>query len=440
MKKGAQENDGETARVLQDHPQRYALANELHARPATALKAPCQAAYLALKLPNNAAGRSREADRAHLIALLDRFGAAHPRPGANHYFADLGHFRLKWEQHTEFVTYTLFSDGLGAHPFDASLLDALPAQWLADAPGDRLSAALFRVEPMPKGGEAEMNRRLAQWFVSESLAASYVADRHIVAAGDFRIDPAGFMRFALFVDERASERRIGRAVQRLCDIEVYKTMALLALPRARKASKRLVELDADVSALVQHLQGNGRPDDEVLDELLALSSELEAMMAQNTYRFSASSAYAAIMQERIEVLREERFHGRQCFREFMLRRFDPAQRSIRATVDQLEKMALRTKRAGDLLRTRVEVERSAQNQQLLASMDRRADLQLRLQKTVEGLSVVAIGYYAVNLCAYFLLPFAKKAGIEKLWLMAGLTPAVVLIMWWLMNRVRKHLE
>jgi uncharacterized membrane-anchored protein len=69
-------------------------------------------------------------------------------------------------------------------------------------------------------------------------------------------------------------------------------------------------------------------------------------------------------------------------------------------------MAERAERAAELLRTRVDVERSAQNQRLLESMDRRADLQLRLQHTVEGLSVVAISYYAVSLAAYLLAPLA----------------------------------
>ena len=90
--------------MLQDHPLRYALANELHARPFPSLNAPSQALFLAIKQPQNAAKRDRALDRAHLIALLDRFGAAHPQPDATHYFGDMGKFRIKWERHTEFVT------------------------------------------------------------------------------------------------------------------------------------------------------------------------------------------------------------------------------------------------------------------------------------------------------------------------------------------------
>ena len=60
---------------IQDHPLRYTLSNELHARPFPALEPPCFAAHLAIKEPRAAAVRDREQDRAHLSSLLDRFGA-----------------------------------------------------------------------------------------------------------------------------------------------------------------------------------------------------------------------------------------------------------------------------------------------------------------------------------------------------------------------------
>ena len=73
-------------------------------------------------------------------------------------------------------------------------------------------------------------------------------------------------------------------------------------------------------------------------------------------------------------------------------------------------------------------------------MDRRADLQLRLQKTVEGLSVVAISYYAVNLVTYALYPLAHRLEISKTMLSAAATPFVVLIVWWIVRRIRKAHE
>ncbi|WP_300518130.1 DUF3422 domain-containing protein [Aliiroseovarius sp.] len=421
---------------MPDHPLRYALANELHARPFPSLKAPCFAAYVAVKREHDAAGRDREADRMHLLALLDRHGAPHPQPGATHYSGKVGRYQLKWESHTEFVTYTLFGDGVTARAFDPAAFDAFPEDWLAEAPGVRVTSALIRVEEQRE--EVDLRARLSEWFVPESLAASWVLDREALVAGDFRIDQAGHMRFAVFTAPGIGKRRVGRIVQRICEIETYKSMSMLGLARARSLSGRLGEVDGELCRLVGAMGGQGAAD-TTLDALLSISAELEDLMARSSFRFGATGAYEAIVNQRIDVLREERFGGRQTFAEFMTRRFDPAMRTVKAAERQLASMSERAKRAGDLLRTRVDVERSAQNQALLESMDRRADLALRLQQTVEGLSVVAISYYALNLASYFLYPAAKLAGVSKEIMTAGLTVPVVALVWLMVRRIRKSM-
>ena len=142
---------------IQDHPLRYQLANELHARPFPSLNAPGRAVFLAIKHPDETEGRDRQADLDHLIALLDRHGADHPKPGATHWFGRIGKHRLKWESHTEFVTYTVFLDGEGAKPFDPDDFDVFPDDWLDAAPGQRMTSALIRIEPRP-GPEAKIGR------------------------------------------------------------------------------------------------------------------------------------------------------------------------------------------------------------------------------------------------------------------------------------------
>ncbi|MEM6306382.1 MAG: DUF3422 family protein, partial [Pseudomonadota bacterium] len=175
-------------------------------------------------------------------------------------------------------------------------------------------------------------------------------------------------------------------------------------------------------------------------DLLSISTELENMSAKASFRFSATHAYEALVAQRIQVMREERFNGRQTFHEFMMRRFDPAMRTVKASQTRLQAMADRAIRAGDLLRTRVDVERQAQNQDLLESMNHRADLQLRLQKTVEGLSVVAISYYAINLVLYVIGPLPEWAGVSKLWAGAIVAPLVIAAVWWSIRQIRKHVE
>lgn len=422
-----------------DHPLRYALANELHARPSPALTPPCHAVFVAFKAPVDAANRDRTKDHDHLSALLKRHGATPPPGDETHWAGRIGRHALRWESHTEFVTYTAFAEGLGARPFDPAEAEVFPADWVADAPGKRLTSVLIRVDFLPED-PAALRPLFDEWFVPESLACAWVLDGAAVVAGDFRIDPAGHMRFAVFVRPGTSTRRVGRIVQRLCEIETYKSMSMLGLMRARELSRRLNALDPQLAALVSGMGAEERPAEDTLHALLDVTAGLEEAAVQTAFRFGATGAYEALVHDRIAVLRESRFEGRQTLTEFMRRRYDPAMRTVKSAEARLRTMLERTTRAGELLRTRVDVERSAQNQKLLESMDRRADLQLRLQHTVEGLSVVAISYYAVNLVSYAAYPVTHALELSKGMTTAVLTPVVVVAMWLALRRIKKGMH
>ena len=302
-----------------------------------------------------------------------------------------------------------------------------------------MTSALIRVEVQE--GDDGIREKLADWFVPESLAVSRVLDDAAVIGADFRIDPAGHMRFAVFSRPRTGARRVGRVIQRLCEIETYKAMAMIGFFRSKELSGKLTRLDERLSALTGELSGEGPGDTEsTLRQLLQVSGELEDLSTAASFRFGATGAYETIVNQRLQVLRETRFNGRQTFAEFMMRRFDPAMRTVASTRGRLEAMSARALRSSDLLRTRVDVQLSRENKVLLESMDRRADLQLRLQKTVEGLSVVAISYYAVNLVLNLTGPLGLQLGLDKPLQAAVVTPPVLLAVWFLVSRIRKKME
>ncbi len=420
-----------------DHPLRQSSANELHARPFPTVAAPARAAFFAYKSADDETGRDEVADRTHLCRLLDMYDVAHPDDGATHFFGQLGSVWVKWECHTEFVTYTAILDDKGNVPFDGSEFDIFPAEWLADLPGLTLSSTSLRIE---SDLETELIKgKLSDWFVSESLAVSRVLDNAAVIAGDYRMDGNGHLRFAVFVPPSTGRRRVGRIVQRLNEIEVYKTMSMLGLIRARALSSELNLIDTEMSELVAALADDQISAEDNLHALLRLSAKLEHHSARVAYRFAASKAYSAIVAQRIEVLREGQFEGRQTFREFMMRRFDPAMRTVQALDARLQDLIARAIRTGDLLRTRVDVERQGQSQELLTSMNRRADVQLRLQKTVEGLSIVAISYYATGLVLYVLAPVAEMSDLPKGVLTACVVPVVVGVVYLALRRIRRHI-
>jgi uncharacterized membrane-anchored protein len=426
--------------TIRDYPDRYRLANELHARPFPEIEAPCRAVHLAIKDPDAPADRDRAREFAHLVALLDRHGAPHPPPGANHYSGPIGRGVLKWEMHTEFVTYTVFADQVADQPFSGRLFELFPTDWLAAAPGALVTSAIVRVESVaPEALPDRLEHDLYRWFVPESLAVARVLDGDAVIAADFRIDENGHTRMAVLARPGIGRRRLGRIVQRLLEIETYKAMSMLTLPQARMVAGAVARLDRALSDVVAEMAARGGREAETLDQLLKMAAEIEYLASTTAFRFGAAEAYAAIVDQRIRVLREERVGGRQLFGEFMMRRYDPAMRTCRSAKARLDELSARAERASDLLRTRVDVANQAQNVEVLRAMDQRAALQLRLQETVEGLSVVAISYYAVNLASGLLGPVGERLGWSKPAILAALTLPVVAVVWLMVRRIRSRI-
>lgn len=406
-----------------DHPERIALAEEVHARPSEALQTPAQASYVAVLIDPDA--RVREVR--HLQNLCRRQGVDGPPSGATHFRTQFqtpsGELRLKWERHGEFSSYTVIrcGDGSGTGSgsgASAAIAGAPPAQglppgWLAELPGTTMAAvtiefvATAAVEPT-QAGQAD-GERIAAVFGHQVVVGATVADGAARVYSDFRIHEDGCSRFLIF-DHSLTPGQSGRLLQRLAEIEAYRTLALLALPIARRQSPRIVQIEQALARLTDGSALNQADDEALLQQLTQLAAEIESGLSASQFRFGACRAYDALVRRRIVELREQRLPGLQTIEEFMSRRFVPAVATCNTVSQRLHDLSERVAQASALLSTRVDILRERQNQSLLASMDRRAKLQLRLQQTVEGLSVAAITYYAVSLLGY-LAKALKSAGL-----------------------------
>lgn len=377
----------------EDHPQRRALNDEVHARPPDSLEAPARLSYLVL-----IGSGSRADDIAMLGKLLEGTGAPKPAPDANHFSVDLGSHRIKWERHTEFCRYTFYAPGVEKTPFSQPAISLVPHSWLQQLSGQTI-AAIHAI--VVRGSKAPDPVRTAEnYFAGNTIIGSTLSGGTGRAYTDFRIHADGFGRL-LVCDHRMTPRQAGRLVQRLFEIDTYRMMALLALPVARKLTPFLSESERELLEIMNGMQTAGDAEEPVLlDRLTRLEAAVERQYTDNHYRFSAANAYYDLVQQRIEELREERIEGFQTFREFNDRRFLPAIATCRAVSARQSALSDRIAHATVLLSTRVSVSREKQNQAVLQSMDRRANLQLRLQQTVEGLSVAAITYYIVGLVYY----------------------------------------
>jgi len=378
-----------------NHPLRVELNDEVHARPPEALSAPLRLTFLALL--SDWATREREWE--HVVALARRFKVEPPHPSANHYSADLGPFRLKWERHTEFSRYKFIVAGAGDAPFDAPALGQVPSDWVDRLPGQTMVAAhlaLLRGEPQ----NVDHDALSARHFDGNALIGSTIAGGAGLALTDLRVRADGFTRWYV-VDRGMTPRQAGRMVQRLLEIDTYRLMALLALPVARELGPVLNQSERELAQISRALASAAEQDESaLLDKLTHLEAEIDSRTSENHYRFSAAAAYHELVQRRIAELREERIQGLQTFQEFTERRLAPAMNTCRTAAQRQESLSERVARTTQLLSTRVDITRERQNQAVLESMNRRAKLQLRLQETVEGLSVAAVTYYIIGLVGY----------------------------------------
>jgi uncharacterized membrane-anchored protein len=416
-----------------EHPLRETLTNEIHARPPTTLVAPSRVSHIALLSGETAASR----DRDQVAELCRRFGAAEPPEESNYWHIDLGVFRLNWERHTEFSTYTFIRKETAAEPFRDCAITRVPADWLAGLAGEVLVAIHLTLEP---GDAPERSAdELTSLFASDNIAASRVAGDVATAWSDFRLQGDGYSRI-LVRDRGLTPRQAGRLVQRLLEIETYRIMALLTFPLARRIAAQVSDAEAELGQLTEQMAESNDPgaDHRLLDRLTALAAEVERHAASSNYRFSAARAYYALVQRRITELREQRLEGRAPFHEFMERRLAPAMRTCESVEQRLTVLSERITRAANLLRTRVDVALEQQSRDLLDSMNKRASLQLRLQETVEGLSVVVLSYYLAGLVNYLFKSFeAAGLGIDPtLWTGLAL-PLIVTAVWVGTRRVRR---
>lgn len=369
---------------------------------------------------------------AHFDAIAADAGVAVP-PAARYAVVDLGGIVLVLERHTEFASYTFICQGRFDQPFAAELFAPVASDILAGMPGAVIRAT--QIALYPPGTPPPDESALDTLFQPDALIHCRVAAGKARVLSDFRLNPDGFGRLLLF-DHGLARDEPAQLVLRLQELGNYRNMALLGLPLAQQLTPDVSRLEARLADLTHAVSERVSEDDTLLDELTFLSAELARLLATTRYRMSATRAYAQLSLDRLETLGIERIEGYQTLADFTERRLTPAVRTCDSFSARLDDLSQRAAWTSELLRTRIDIALAKQNRDLLESMNTRTQLQLRLQQTVEGLSVVAISYYAVALIGYLAAP----AHAWKEWVMVGAVPLVFLGTWIFARRLRRHLK
>jgi uncharacterized membrane-anchored protein len=381
--------------IPKNHPQRFVLHNEVHARAPFNLTLPVRASHLALLLSNE----EKTQERQHLLTLCERFGITPPEKNADHFSATFSSFQIRWEQHGEFSTYSFYVHDTPKDPFTDAALKNVPIDWISQLTGQvivAVHAAILSATDINYVGGAIDLASLSSYFAGNSVIGSKVTGGAASVFTDFRIHVDGFSRF-LIINEDLRAEQAGRLLQRLFEIEVYRVMALLAFPIARELYPALNKSDRQLYKITNAMTLPDNNDAALLDELTTLAAEVENYISSNHFRFAAASAYYQLVEQRVNDIREVRIQGIQTLGEFIKRRMEPAINTCESISYRFTSLSERVSNASQLLRTRVDIIIERQNQGLLTSMALRAKMQLRMQQMVEGISMVAITYYAASL-------------------------------------------
>jgi len=419
---------------LTQHILRALAVDEVHARPFHLVRSPRRFFHFAF-LTDAAASKAA-------IQALSLWCTAHhlppPAREARHHRVVLGDMALRFESHAEFCTYTFGFAGEGGEWFSPAAPAMMDFTAFLPQPGPLIVAIdlhLLKLSTLD-----EISARLEKTFDVTSLAACKVTRGAGIVATDFRCGHDGFVRI-LIGDVSLSPYRAGALAQRLMEIETYRTLALMGLPVAQSLSPAVQHVEDSLTRIARNMTKTAglTADRGLLDELTGLAAQLEADAASANFRLGASAAYDEIVGQRLESIGQEPLEDYSSLTAFLLRRMGPAMRTCQMLQQRQARLSEKLARATNLLRTRVDVAIEEQNRDVLHAMNERTRLQLRLQQTVEGLSVAAISYYIVGLAGYVfkglkevgLLPFDYSLAT------AATVPLAVLTVAYVVRRIRK---
>jgi uncharacterized membrane-anchored protein len=424
-----------TNHLLDVHPARDELYEELHSRPSPLVETPCSISHIAVQITPGERGE----EHTHLAALCAQFGANPPSESASCLYQTFESFELRWEKHTEFSTYTFIHRVMGDPLRQPAALTHIPRDWLGKMPG-RVTTALHLAFSCADGALDAGD--LERYFEKQSLRGGVVRQGTAYLYSSFRLHSDGFGRIVL-QSRDLTPLQAGRLVQRVLEVETYRLMALLGLPVARRIGPEVTAMEAELARINQELaQEQDEPGQQALLRRLSnLAARVERHRSDTTYRFAATNAYYDLVRERLGELGEEKIPGLQPVKVFIERRLAPGIRTCNAIRDRLEGLSSRIGHASDLLRTRVELAIQGQNRELLSSMNRRSEVQLRLQQAVEGISIVAITYYLMGLLGYVYEGLAHAGlHVNKKVSFAIAVPVVMLLVWRGIHSVKRRVQ
>ncbi|MEH6575471.1 MAG: DUF3422 domain-containing protein [Amphritea sp.] len=419
---------------MKSHPQRQQIADEVHARPFQHLSSPLKVMHFAVMKAEHDAAEIRQS----ISALFVACGGVAVGDKADFCIQEMDDLSLRWEAHNEFYTLTFYYRGT-EQDWQQSM-PGLPQDWSEGVLGELITGVQLLVKS--PAGDADGRVPPSVFDADFPVIGSHVMREAATVWADFHAQGEFGLDRILVQDNRLHGYQCGRLIQRLCEIDTYRAVALLGLAPARQTMKQVSRLDTELAVITNHLSNLEKGEDSAaLDDLMNLAAQAEEISAETANRFSASDAYYAVVRMRISELEETRVEGLQTMEQFIDRRVDPAMRTWRAAAARLERLSERIARASNLLRSNIDLSTEQQVHGLLSSMNKRTRRQLTLQAKLETFSIIVVTYYVFDLVERTIRHLTSGEPEELA--ISGLSyslPLIVLIVWWYVRKVTKEFK
>ncbi|WP_372740992.1 DUF3422 family protein [Neptunomonas sp.] len=419
---------------MYNYHKRQEILDEVHARPFQNLGSPLSLVHIAVLFDGM---RGLDIER-QVFELIRTMGFEFDIEHQGFLFCDQLPMAIRYEPHNEFYTLTIYQ-------FDFLERISLPVSWLEHLPGALLAGVEILVRKKTghllfKGAGNGFRNWSENHFDNRQLTSSHVMNEAAVVATDFQVKTDSSFVQVLVEDTHLLPAQAGLLVQRVCEIETYRHMALISLPMARSLMPKLTVLDQKLAAVSQRTMDEDVAD--VLAQMMALAAEVEALSAGTANRFAASEAYFALVEKSIQELRESRVEGVQMVEEFMDRHLNPARRTCRSAAARIELLSKRIARATELIQSQVNLAIEKQNKELLEALNTRGQRKMKLQAKLESLSVVVVVYYMYDLVDTALKNLLHAGALlEQLLIVLTISlPLIIVLTYWMIRRLMKGLR
>jgi hypothetical protein len=417
---------------MRDHELRLRVVGEMHLRRWPRITAPCHVIQWVLNVDDDE--RAQE-----LIAIEAQSGNDGLVGNPSHREGQINPgVSFTWERQSEGSSLTLFAhSGTESGYLDPTTDPELYASimWAQSLPGRIVRSTRVWIAAT----DADIKQLMKAIPFSRSELVSSQIGEDIRMWSDFRIMDDGFGRL-LVAANGADPYDLTRQLQRLQELGNYRNKALLGLPVARECWPQLDMTEARLRNLFNRLANNEDRDDTLLEDLSVLALDLASVSTSISFRMDAARAYGKIVEERLEQVDSRPIEGYASLADFTQRRFSPAMNTCIATTERIARLEKGTEQLGSLLRARVDTHIENQNAQLLGSMERSISSQVRLQRMVEGLSVIALSYYLLSLIKFALYAVpASDTHVSHEFIVGVLVIPVLAGVWLSMRLLKKRL-